>query len=163
MRQAEGQAVKVPFRGKEPWRRIKSRQSAELLQSPAAEPIQDPRPGGANHSDPVWPTDHVAVLAFLERWLKRLEPPSMAVPDVDLAARALELANADWPHQDAAEELARLADHDCQRLNAIGTTLVLRALNYPVSDAQAVQVGEVLRLAIKRSAMYPIGKSRRRY
>jgi hypothetical protein len=152
--------VKLPFRGKGAGRRNTSRQNDALLPSLAVEPVQDLRPRNTTPNDQVWPADDVAVLGFLERSLEGLEPPSVPVPKADLAGRTLELANADWPHQDAAEELARLADYDCQLLNAAGKTLVLYALTCPVSDAQAIRVGKVLRLAVRRSAVHATGKIR---
>jgi hypothetical protein len=154
--------VKLPFRGKGTRSRSKPQRGYGLLPSPPAEPDQGLRPRATGRSDQGCPTTDVEMLAFLERWLEGLEPLSGPVPAADLAARALELANPDWSDHDAGEEFARLANHDCQLLKATGRSLVLHALTHPVSDAQAVRIEAILRLAMQSSGVDPTGKNRRR-
>ena len=124
--------MKVPVRGYGSGGRNKSRRG--FGPSPPVEPDDGLPARGTGRSDQGCSADDVDVLAFLERWLDGREALSAPVPGADLAARALELDNADWPDHDAAEELARRPNHACQRRNGTGQNSVRESLTAPDCD-----------------------------
>ena len=77
-------------------------------------------------------------------------PPSApGPPRVDLVARAFELANDDWTEQEAAVELARLAEGDRARLLEAYEQLVAQLIRTTVVDRRGVRATRVVSRATR--------------
>lgn len=76
-------------------------------------------------------------------------PAPAEPPRIDLVSRALELANDDWTEQEAAVELARLAEGDRARLLEAYEQLVARLIGTSVVDRRGVRAARVVSRATR--------------
>ena len=76
-------------------------------------------------------------------------PAAPPPPQIDLIARAFELANDDWTEQEAAEELARLAEGDRARLLEAYERLVALLIRTAVIDRRGVRATRVVSRATR--------------
>lgn len=74
------------------------------------------------------------------------QPPEHVI---DLLARAYELANDDWTEQEAALELARVADFDHKHLLRVYGTLVGSLVHKQGLDVRAVRAGRIVSRATR--------------
>lgn len=76
-------------------------------------------------------------------------PVPRAAPRVNLVSRAYELANADWTEQEAAVELARVAQGDRAQLVAAYEQLVAHLVRTTTVDPRGVRATRVVSRATR--------------
>jgi hypothetical protein len=91
----------------------------------------------------------VDLFDFLEDDLTGRPAPTGPASSDQLLARALEVANDDWPEHDAVRELARLAAGNRLGLQRAHRRLQLALLRNPVPDITGVRASRVVLAALR--------------